>query len=80
MPTVRPATRRDLPAIARLMRWAAAETAATFAAGIITSTVVGLFAIAFLLKYVRNHTFLPFVIYRCALGAVVLVVAATGLR
>mgnify|MGYP001823656975 CR=1 FL=1 len=54
--------------------------AAPFAAGIITSTVVGLFAIAFLLKYVRNHTLLPFVIYRCALGAVVLVVAATGLR
>jgi undecaprenyl-diphosphatase len=42
--------------------------------GILTSTISGYLAIWFLLRYVRNHSFLPFVIYRCSLGVIVLAV------
>lgn len=50
----------------------------TFAIGIISSTITGYIAIWFLLRYVRNNSFTPFVIYRIGLGLVVLLVA--GLR
>jgi undecaprenyl-diphosphatase len=48
--------------------------------GIVASMVSGFLAIAFLLRYVRTHSFLPFVIYRVVLGIVVIIVFATGIR
>ena len=40
--------------------------------GILVSFIVSLFIIKFLMDFVKNHTFVPFGIYRIALGAVVL--------
>lgn len=48
--------------------------------GIVTSGVSGWIAISGLLRLVRTRTFVPFVIYRVALGLVVLVVLAAGWR
>ena len=42
--------------------------------------VSGFLAIALLLRYVRTHSFLPFVIYRVVVGVVVIIVFATGIR
>ena len=42
------------------------------------SFVVGFFVIAGLMKYLQTRTFLPFVIYRIALGSVLLVLLAMG--
>ncbi len=44
----------------------------------IVSFLVGYAAIAWLLKYVSTHSYLPFVIYRVALGAFTLSMLATG--
>jgi undecaprenyl-diphosphatase len=52
---------------------------AAFFWGILASMVSGFLAIAFLLRYVQRHSFLPFVIYRIGLGIVVIVLFATGL-
>ena len=48
--------------------------------GIVASTVSGFIAIWFLLRYVRTHSFLPFVIYRLVLGTAVIIIFATGIR
>ena len=48
--------------------------------GIITSALAGWLAVWGTLRIVRTYTFMPFVIYRIALGVVVLVVAAIGWR
>ncbi len=40
--------------------------------------VVGYAVIAWLLRYVSNHSFMPFVIYRVALGILILTMLATG--
>ena len=48
--------------------------------GIITSGLSGWLAVWGTLRIVRTRSFMPFVIYRIALGVVVLVVVATGLR
>jgi undecaprenyl-diphosphatase len=48
--------------------------------GIITSGLAGLLAVWGTLKIVRTRSFMPFVIYRIALGVIVLIVGATGLR
>lgn len=40
--------------------------------------VVGLAVIAFLMNWISKHSFLPFVIYRVALGALLLVLLSTG--
>lgn len=40
--------------------------------------VVGYAVIAWLLRYVSTHSFMPFVIYRVALGVVILILLATG--
>ena len=40
--------------------------------------VVGYVVIAFLMKYISTHSFLPFVIYRIALGAALIVLLSTG--
>ncbi|MGI9084032.1 MAG: undecaprenyl-diphosphate phosphatase [Aeromicrobium sp.] len=46
--------------------------------GTVVSFAVGLAVIHWLLRYVSNHSFMPFVLYRVALGALVLVLVATG--
>jgi undecaprenyl-diphosphatase len=51
-----------------------------FVWGTVAAALSGLLAIAVLLKYLRAHSFLPFVIYRVALGVIVITVFATGLR
>lgn len=48
--------------------------------GIITSAIAGYAAVWGTVTLVRNHTLLPFVVYRIALGTIVLIVAATNLR
>lgn len=48
-----------------------AQQAAIFAAGILTSAVVGYFAIKFLLKFLVHHSLRAFAYYRFALAAVV---------
>jgi undecaprenyl-diphosphatase len=44
----------------------------------VVSFVVGYAAIAWLLRYVVAHSYLPFVIYRVALGSFVLVLLGVG--
>ena len=44
--------------------------------GIITSGLAGWLAVWGTIKYVRTHSFTPFVIYRVALGVLVLVIYA----
>jgi undecaprenyl-diphosphatase len=48
--------------------------------GIIAAGVSGWFAVWGTLRLVRTHSFLPFVIYRVALGVFVLLLLASGLR
>jgi undecaprenyl-diphosphatase len=48
--------------------------------GIVTSGLVGWLAVWGTLKWVRTHSFMPFVIYRIVLGLVVLIIIATGVR
>jgi undecaprenyl-diphosphatase len=48
--------------------------------GILTSGVSGWIAISGLLKLIRTRSFMPFVVYRLALGAFVLLVLAAGWR
>jgi undecaprenyl-diphosphatase len=56
------------------------DVAGPLIVGTIASAVVGYIAIAFLLRYVQTHSYKPFVWYRFAVGAAVLIVIATGLR
>jgi undecaprenyl-diphosphatase len=49
-------------------------------AGIITSGLAGWFAVWGTIRLVRTRSFMPFVIYRCVLGVVVLGIVATGWR
>jgi undecaprenyl-diphosphatase len=48
--------------------------------GIVTAAVAGWAAVWGTLRLIRTHSFMPFVIYRCALGVAVLVILATGWR
>jgi undecaprenyl-diphosphatase len=48
--------------------------------GIVTSAISGWLAVWGLLRLVRTHSFTPFVIYRVAVGILVLVIVATGWR
>ncbi len=48
--------------------------------GVVTSAFSGWLAIWGLIKYVSTRSFMPFVVYRVALGVVVLVVVAAGWR
>ncbi|HEX3174889.1 MAG TPA: undecaprenyl-diphosphatase UppP [Solirubrobacterales bacterium] len=48
--------------------------------GTIAAAISGYLAIAFLLRLVRTTSYAPFVYYRYAVGALVLLVIATGLR
>ena len=53
---------------------------ASFVWGTIAAALAGFAAIYGLLRYLRTHSFLPFVIYRFAVGAAVIMIFATGLR
>lgn len=52
---------------------------AAFVAGIVASGVFGFLTIAFLLRFLRTHSTLPFVIYRVALGILLFGLVAGGL-
>jgi undecaprenyl-diphosphatase len=56
------------------------DVAGPMIVGTIASAVSGYLAIAWLLRLVRTHSYRPFVIYRYAAGAFVLVLIATGVR
>jgi len=51
-----------------------------FLVGTIASAAVGLVAIDLLLGYVRRHSYLPFVLYRLVLAALIVIVIASGWR
>lgn len=55
-------------------------SAPLFVAGVITSAITGFIAIWGLLRLLKTRSFLPFVIYRFALAAVILAVIVLGLR
>jgi undecaprenyl-diphosphatase len=50
------------------------------AVGVVTSCVSGLFAVWGTLRLIRTHSFMPFVVYRIAMGVLMLVLIATGVR
>jgi undecaprenyl-diphosphatase len=54
--------------------------AAPFTWGIIASAVSGYLAVWGVLRIIRTRSFIPFVVYRVGLGALVLVAYVTGLR
>lgn len=54
--------------------------ASAFFWGMVSAGISGFIAIAFLLRFVRTHSFRPFVIYRLAVGTAVIVIFATGIR
>jgi undecaprenyl-diphosphatase len=56
------------------------DVAGPIVAGVIASAITGYFAISFLLGFVRTHSYRPFVYYRFAAGAFVLLLIATGVR
>jgi len=56
------------------------DVAGPMVVGTIAAAVSGYFAIAFLLRLVRTHSYRPFVIYRFAAGAFCLLLIATGIR
>jgi undecaprenyl-diphosphatase len=51
-----------------------------FVVGVLAATASGLVAIDFLLGFVRRHTYAPFVVYRVAVAAIVLLIIASGWR
>lgn len=57
-----------------------AGTEGAFVAGMVASAVTGGVAVWGTLRYVRNHSFAPFVLYRVLAGAAVLALIATGAR
>jgi undecaprenyl-diphosphatase len=57
-----------------------ADLRAPFFWGIVASGITGYIAVWGTLKLVRTHSFLPFVLYRLALGVSILLLLATGFR
>ncbi len=55
-------------------------TGMAFLIGTLTAMVSGFMAAWFLLRYVRNHSLTPFVWYRFALGLLVIILIAAGVR
>lgn len=53
-------------------------TGATIAAGVVAAAVASYVSIAWLLKFLRTRTTLPFVVYRVALGALIFGLIAAG--
>jgi undecaprenyl-diphosphatase len=56
------------------------DVAGPIVVGTIASAVSGYIAIAWLLRLLRTHSYRPFVLYRYAAGAFVLLLIATGIR
>jgi undecaprenyl-diphosphatase len=56
------------------------DVAGPMIVGTLAAAVSGYLAIAFLLRFVRTHSYTPFVIYRFAAGIFVLGLIATGIR
>jgi undecaprenyl-diphosphatase len=56
------------------------DVAGPIIVGTIASAVSGYIAIAWLLRLLRTHSYRPFVLYRYAAGAFVLLLIATGIR
>jgi undecaprenyl-diphosphatase len=56
------------------------DVAGPLIVGTIAAAVSGYLAIAWLLRLVRTHSYRPFVVYRYAAGAFVLLLIATGVR
>ena len=54
--------------------------ASAFLWGMVAAGISGFLAIAFLLRYVRTHSFRPFVIYRLVVGTAAIIIFATGIR
>jgi undecaprenyl-diphosphatase len=54
--------------------------AGAFFWGMVSSAISGFLVIAWLLRYLRTRDFLPFMIYRLAVAAGVLILIATGVR
>ena len=52
----------------------------SFAAGMVAAGITGYAAVWATLRLVRTRTFTPFVIYRCVVGAGVILVATSGIR
>ena len=53
---------------------------AQFLAGFIAAAISGFLVIWFLLRYLRTHDFLLFMVYRLAVAAIVIGLVATGVR
>jgi undecaprenyl-diphosphatase len=51
------------------MHTATGDGAGLAAAGFVAAVLSGVIALKFLLDFVKNKSFAPFVIYRCILGA-----------
>ena len=56
----------------------AAASLDVYVVGLVTAGIVGYAAVAFLLRYLRTNTLYPFVVYRVALGLLVLGLVAAG--
>ncbi len=56
------------------------DVAGPMIVGTIASAISGYLAIAWLLRLVRTHSYRPFVLYRYAAGALLLLLIATGIR
>jgi undecaprenyl-diphosphatase len=54
--------------------------AGAFAWGIVASAITGFAAVWFTLRFVRTHSFTPFVVYRVVAGVAIVVVSLSGLR
>ena len=54
------------------------ESAGAIAMSTVIAFVVGYAAIAWLLRYISSHTLTVFVVYRIALGAIVLILAGSA--
>jgi undecaprenyl-diphosphatase len=53
---------------------------AQFFWGFVASAISGFVVIWFLLRYLRRHDFLVFMVYRLAAAAIILLLIATGVR
>ncbi len=48
--------------------------------GILSSAITGWIAVFFMLKFLKTHSFFPFVVYRVIVGIAVIIVFGTGIR
>lgn len=78
-PVILGAVVNELPKLVKLHKAGGLELPiSTLIISILISGVAGYFVIAFFLRYLQTRTLKPFVIYRLALGILVLVLAALG--